>query len=400
MAPLAGSNVPLVQTCSPALANAVRTAEHGFMSLKVETRETVAVPGAEPLRLIDDAGHAVATTQTGGFTLPSPEDLMTLYRRMVIARRWDVQVSALTRQGRLATYPSALGQEASEIGSVLAMEPTDWLFPTYRDSIALMTRGIAPGEILQAFRGDWHSAYDPREHRTMPQATPLATQALHAVGLGTAAKLRNDPIAALTFVGDGATSEGDTHEAFNFAGVWQAPVVFLVQNNQFAISVPYSKQTRARALSDRAIGYGVPGYYVDGNDAAAVFAVTTEAMKRARSGGGPSIIECLTYRIEAHTNSDDPTRYRGAEEVESWKGRDPIERLEKYLLSEEILGQEDRDSIAAEAEELAAATRDAMNVEAVVDPMELFANVYETPRRSLDEQRTMLETELAEGEAE
>lgn len=370
------------------------------MSLKVESRETVAVPGAEPLRLIDDAGHAVATSQTGGFTLPAPEELMSLYRRMVIARRWDVQVSALTRQGRLATYPSALGQEASEIGAVLALESTDWLFPTYRDSIAVMTRGVAPGEILQAFRGDWHSAYDPYAHRTMPQATPLATQALHAVGLGTAAKLRKDPIAALTFVGDGATSEGDTHEAFNFAGVWQAPVVFLVQNNQFAISVPYSKQTRARALSDRAIGYGIPGYHVDGNDAAAVYAVASEAMKRARSGGGPSIIECLTYRIEAHTNSDDPTRYRGSDEVEIWKGRDPIERLEKYLLSEEILGQEDRDSIAAEAEELAAATRDAMNAEAVVDPAELFAHVYGAPRTALDEQQSMLEAELAEEEAE
>ncbi len=369
------------------------------MTLKVETREAVTLPSETPLRLIDDSGHAAPAAESGGFALPEPAALMNLYRRMVIARRWDVQVSALTRQGRLATYPSALGQEASEIGATLAMQETDWLFPTYRDSIALMTRGIAPGEILQAFRGDWHSAYDPREHRTMPQATPLATQALHAVGLGTAAKLRKDPIAALTFVGDGATSEGDTHEAFNFAGVWQAPVVFLVQNNQFAISVPISKQTRARALSDRAIGYGIPGYYVDGNDAAAVYAVVSSAMERARSGGGPSIVECLTYRIEAHTNSDDPTRYRGKDEVDVWKGRDPIERLEKYLVSEEILCQEDRDSIAAEAEELAAATRDAMNVEPVVDPLELFANVYGSPRTALAEQQALLEQELSEAGA-
>lgn len=370
------------------------------MSLKVETPDAITLPSEEPLRLIDDSGHAVPVAQSGGFALPDPEALMNLYRRMVIARRWDVQVSALTRQGRLATYPSALGQEASEIGAVLAMEQTDWLFPTYRDSIAVMTRGVAPGEILQAFRGDWHCAYNPHEHRTMPQSTPLATQALHAVGLGTAARLRKDPIAALTFVGDGATSEGDTHEAFNFAGVWQAPVVFLVQNNQFAISVPIAKQTRARALSDRAIGYGIPGYYVDGNDAAAVFAVVSAAMQRARAGGGPTIVECLTYRIEAHTNSDDPSRYRGKDEVDVWKGRDPIERLEKYLLSEEILCQEDRDSIAAEAEELASATRDAMNLEAVVDPMELFANVYGAPRTSLAEQRALLEHELSEVSAQ
>jgi 2-oxoisovalerate dehydrogenase E1 component alpha subunit len=389
-----------VPNCFVVLALPSSEADYGGMSLKVETPDAVTLPSAEPLRLIDDSGHAAPEAQSGGFALPEPAALMNLYRRMVIARRWDVQVSALTRQGRLATYPSALGQEASEIGAVLAMEETDWLFPTYRDSISVMTRGVAPGDILQAFRGDWHCAYDPHQHRTMPQSTPLATQALHAVGLGTAAKLRKDPIAALTFVGDGATSEGDTHEAFNFAGVWQAPVVFLVQNNQFAISVPISKQTRARALSDRAIGYGIPGYYVDGNDAAAVYAVVSAAMQRARSGGGPSIVECLTYRIEAHTNSDDPTRYRGKDEVDSWKGRDPIERLEKYLLSEEILSQEDRESIAAEAEELATATRDAMNEDAVVDPLELFANVYGTPRASLDEQRALLEQELAEGGTE
>ena len=370
------------------------------MSLKVEPRETVMLPSAEPLRLIDDSGHAADAALGDGFNLPSPDELMALYRRMVLARRWDVQVSALTRQGRLATYPSALGQEATEIGVALAMKPTDWLFPTYRDSIAVLTRGVAPVEILQAFRGDWHCAYDPTVHRTMPQVTPLATQALHAVGLATAAKLRKDPIAALTFVGDGASSEGDTHEAFNFAGVWQAPVVFLLQNNQFAISVPLSKQTRARALSDRAIGYGVPGYYVDGNDAAAVYAVVSAALQRARSGGGPSIIECLTYRIEAHTNSDDPSRYRGKEEVDAWKGRDPIERLEKYLLSEEILNQSDRDQIAAEAEELATTTRDAMNVEAVIDPLELFANVYGAPRTNLAEQRALLEQELAESGSE
>lgn len=368
------------------------------MSLDVETKDAVLLPGADPLRLIDDSGHAADASLAGGFSIPDADALMALYRRMVLARRWDVQVSALTRQGRLATYPSALGQEASEIGAALAMEQTDWLFPTYRDSIAILTRGVDPGEILQAFRGDWHSAYDPKLHRTMPQATPLATQALHAVGLATAAKLRNDPIAALTFVGDGASSEGDTHEAFNFAGVWQAPVVFLVQNNQFAISVPLSKQTRARAISDRAIGYGVPGYYVDGNDAAAVYAVVSAAMKRARSGGGPTIVECLTYRIEAHTNSDDPSRYRGKEEVEIWKGRDPIERLEKYLLSEQILTQADRDSIAEEAEALASVTRDAMNIEAVVDPMELFANVYAAPRTNLEEQRATLVNELASAE--
>ena len=365
------------------------------MSLNVETRAAATLPDAEPFRLIDDAGHAVPSKRRRGFDLPDLDTLRNLYRRMVVARRWDTQVTALTRQGRLATYPSALGQEACEIGTVMAMRPTDWLFPTYRDSVAVMTRGVAPGEVLAGFRGDWHSGYDPLAHRTSIQSTPLATQALHAVGLATAAKLKGEAIATVTFIGDGASSEGDTHEAFNFAGVWQAPTVFILQNNQFAISVPLSKQTRARTLADRAVGYGVPGFYVDGNDAAAVFAVVSSALERARAGGGPSIVECLTYRVEAHTNSDDPSRYREAGDVAAWKGRDPIERLERYLVSEDALGSADREEIAAEAEELAAATRDAMNLEAPVDPLELFDHLYATPRAALLEQRAFLAAELA-----
>lgn len=366
------------------------------MSLNVETPLSAAVlPDPEPLRLIDDTGRAVPAKRRQGFALPSDHRLLELYRAMVVARRWDTQVTALTRQGRLATYPSALGQEATEIGTVLALEPSDWLFPTYRDSIALRARGIDPVEILAGFRGDWHSGWDPHAHRTAPQATPLATQTLHAVGLGMAAKLRGDSIAALTFVGDGATSEGDTHEAFNFAGVWQTPTVFVIQNNQFAISVPLSKQTRARTLADRAIGYGIPGYHVDGNDAAAVHAVVTDALERARTGGGPTIIECVTYRIEAHTNSDDPTRYRDSADVAEWKGRDPLERLEKYLVSQKLLTDEVRKSITDEAEAVAAGTRDAMNADVEHDPLELFEHVYATERAALREQRDFLAAELA-----
>lgn len=371
-----------------------------IMTLKAETKDAVRLPSAEPIRLIDDAGHAADRALTGGFALPDAQTLKLLYRRMVLARRFDLQVTALTRQGRLATYPSALGQEGCEIGATVALEPTDWLFPTYRDSIAVLTRGVEIGELLAGFRGDWHCGYDPVHHRTSIQATPLATQTLHAVGVAKAAKLKHDPIAALAFVGDGASSEGDTHEAFNFAGVWQVPAVFVVQNNQFAISVPFAKQTRARAISDRAIGYGIQGHYVDGNDVAAVYAVVSASLDKARRGKGPTIIECLTYRIEAHTNSDDPSRYRDSREVAKWKGRDPIERLEKYLVSEQILCDEDREAIAAEAEELAAATREAMNTPAVVDPMELFQNVYAASRPSLLEQRDLLAREVAAAESD
>ncbi|HRQ00420.1 MAG TPA: pyruvate dehydrogenase (acetyl-transferring) E1 component subunit alpha [Terrimesophilobacter sp.] len=369
------------------------------MSLNVETPVSVGLPDPEPLRLIDDSGRAVPAKRRQGFELPDDSQLVDLYRAMVVARRWDTQVTALTRQGRLATYPSTLGQEATEMGTTLALEPTDWLFPTYRDSIALRQRGIDPVEILSGFRGDWHSGWDPHAHRTAIQATPLATQTLHAVGLGMAAKLRGEKIATVAFVGDGATSEGDTHEAFNFAGVWQTPTVFIVQNNQFAISVPLSKQTRARTLADRAIGYGIPGHHVDGNDAAAVFAVVSDALARARSGGGPTIVECVTYRIEAHTNSDDPTRYRSASDVAEWKGRDPLERLEKYLVSQKLLSDAVRTSITDEAEQVAAATRDAMNTEVSHDPLELFEHVYATERAGLREQRDFLAAEAAAGVA-
>ncbi|HZW42291.1 MAG TPA: pyruvate dehydrogenase (acetyl-transferring) E1 component subunit alpha [Agromyces sp.] len=367
------------------------------MSLNVEHAAVRTLPSEKPLRLLDNAGHAVGGAATGGFSLPDTETLLDLYRKMVVARRFDVQVTALTKQGRLATYPSAFGQEGCEIGAVAALTTDDWLFPTYRDTIALLTRGIEPGDILQSFRGDWHNGYDQHAHRTAAQATPLATQAVHAVGLSHAARLRHDPIVALTFLGDGATSEGDAHEAFNFAAVWQTPTVFVVQNNQFAISVPLARQTHAATLADKAVGYGMPGFHVDGNDVAAMYAVTRAAVDRARSGGGPTLIEGVTYRIEAHTNSDDPTRYRQARDVEHWKRRDPIERLEKYLVSEGALTEAVRAEITDAAEELATRTRDVMTTEADLDPLELFDHVYSRPRAALLEQRAALEAELAAG---
>jgi len=320
------------------------------MSLNVEHQGVRTLPSEKPIRLLDNAGHAVHGAASGGFELPELDTLLELYRRMVIARRFDVQVTALTKQGRLATYPSAYGQEACEIGAISAIEARDWFFPTYRDTIALLTRGIDPGDILQSFRGDWHNGYDQHAHRCASQTTPLATQALHAVGLAHAARLRQDPIVTMTYLGDGATSEGDAHEAFNFAAVWQTPTVFIVQNNQFAISVPLSRQTRAATLADKAVGYGMPGYHVDGNDVAAMYAVTRAAVERARSGGGPTLIEGLTYRIEAHTNSDDPTRYVPDDELQEWRARDPIERLRDELERAGVWDDERHTATAAAVE--------------------------------------------------
>jgi 2-oxoisovalerate dehydrogenase E1 component alpha subunit len=369
------------------------------MSDDVPTRGAPVLPTRLPIRLIDDTGVAVKDERSAGFDLPSPDTLLGLYRRMVVARRFDAQVTALTRQGRLATYPSALGQEACEIAAVAALDDNDWLFPTYRDTIALLTRGVSPVEILAFFRGDWHTGFDPYEHRISPQATPLATQALHAVGLATAARLKSENTVALTMLGDGSTSEGDAHEAFNFASVWQAPVVFLIQNNQWAISVPYEKQSHARTLADRAIGYGMPGYFVDGNDVAAMFAVISSAVERARTGGGPTMIEGLTYRMEAHTNSDDPTRYREKSDEAKWARLDPVERIEKHLIGIGVLTEAFRAEITEASEVLATATRDAMTAEPVLDPLELFDHVYRAERPALLEQRRFLARELAASEA-
>jgi pyruvate dehydrogenase E1 component alpha subunit len=369
------------------------------MSDSVAARDEPVRPTELPISLIDSRGTVVSGKRAAGFTRPSDEVLLDLYRKMVKARRFDIQVSALTRQGRLATYPSASGQEGCEIPAVAALQEHDWMFPTYRDSIAVLTRGVPAAQVLSLFRGDWHLGFDPGEHRIAPQATPLATQALHAVGLGTAARLKGDDVVALTFLGDGATSEGDAHEAFNFAAVWQAPVVFLVQNNQYAISVPVAKQTRARTFADKAIGYGMPGYFVDGNDAAAMFAVISAAVERARSGGGPTLIEGLTYRVEAHTNSDDPSRYRGKDEEAKWRELDPLIRLEKYLTKAGVLTPAVADEIAAAAEALATEARDAMSVEPDLDPLELFDHVYVAERPALLEQRAFLERELAATEA-
>jgi 2-oxoisovalerate dehydrogenase E1 component alpha subunit len=237
------------------------------------------LPSATPLQLIDANGHP--GDNPGSLSLPGPDVLVELHRRMVLGRRFDSQSTALAKQGRLAVYPSSRGQDACQVGAAVALRRQDWLFPTYRDSMAVLTRGVPAEETLTLLRGDWHCGYDPYQYRVAPQCTPLATNTLHAVGLAYAATLKNEDQVALALLGDGATSEGDTHEALNFAAVWKAPVVFLVQNNGYAISVPLAKQTAAPTLAAKGIGYGIPSLLIDGNDAAAVYAAVRAGVSRA-----------------------------------------------------------------------------------------------------------------------
>jgi 2-oxoisovalerate dehydrogenase E1 component alpha subunit len=353
-----------------------------------------AILDPSPLQFLDEHGALVE----GGLRADSPElsseALIEAYRAMVIGRRFDVQATALVRQGRLAVYPSSYGQEACEIGAMLALRATDWFFPTYRDCVSMVTRGIDPVEALTLLRGDWHCGYDPKQWRTAPQCTPLATQAPHATGLAMAARLAGDDTVALAFCGDGGTSEGDFHEALNFAAVYQAPAIFFVQNNGYAISVPLSRQTRAAALAHKAVGYGMTGVRVDGNDVLAVRHVVAEAAARARRGEGPTLIEAVTYRMQAHTNADDATRYRNEDEVSVWAERDPLARLETYLQAAGLLTDEVVKQAAADAEELAADMRTRLGEEPVVDHRDMFAHVYAEMTPQLREQAAGLQAEI------
>ncbi|MBE1536671.1 pyruvate dehydrogenase (acetyl-transferring) E1 component subunit alpha [Actinomadura algeriensis] len=354
------------------------------------------LPSPVPVRFV--AADGTAAEPPAGYPAPADGRLVEAYRRMVLGRRFDAQATALTRQGRLAVYPSSRGQDACQIGGVLALRADDWLFPTYRDSMALVARGLDPVEVLTLLRGSWHCGYNPAAVRVAPQCTPLATQTVHAVGLADALRRKGGDGVVMAFVGDGGTSEGDFHEALNYAAVLRAPVVFFVQNNKYAISVPLAKQTAAPALAYKGIGYGIRSEQVDGNDLVAVLAVLDAAVANARAGGGPFLVEAHTYRMDAHTNADDAARYRTAEEVERWEAADPIARLEAHLRGRGLLGDEDVVAAGEAAEEFAGRVRERMNADPVTDPLELFDHVFAEPTPQLREQRDLLASELSSEE--
>jgi 2-oxoisovalerate dehydrogenase E1 component alpha subunit len=354
------------------------------------------LPAEQAVQYLDPSGRCTATSTTR-YPRPDGQRLVEMYRKMVLGRRFDDQASALAKQGRLAVYPSARGQEACQIAAAMSLHSDDWFFPTYRDSMALTARGIDPVETLGMLVGDWHCGYDPVRHRTAPRCTPLATQLLHAAGLAYAKARQGSRISVLALCGDGATSEGDFHEALNFAAVFRAPVVFLVQNNGFAISVPLSRQTAAPSLAHKGVGYGIRSEQVDGNDPVAMLAVMDEARKYVIAGKGPLLVEAHTYRIEGHTNADDPGRYRTTNEVARWREHDPIARLDKYLRAERLIDDNYIDDLAVEAEQLAAALRAGIRVQRSVDPDDLFRFVFAEQTPQLREQQLQVRAELALG---
>ena len=344
------------------------------------------------VRLLDADGTVLSDDR---YAMPPLAVLVDRYRDLVLGKRMNEQASALVRQGRLAVYPSSRGQEACQVTAAAALRAGDWLFPTYRDTVAIVARGVDPVETLTLLRGDWHCGYDPHHHRVAPQATPLATQLPHAVGVAHAARLRGEDTVVMALCGDGATSEGDFHEALNFAAVFTAPVVFLVQNNKYAISVPLARQSVAPTLAHKGVGYGVPAVLVDGNDTAALTAVLGAAVDRARSGAGPTLVEADTYRLEPHTNADDATRYRADDEVAEWVARDPLRRLRAHLRAQGVLDDARETELAEEADAVAARLRAAFGEERPPDPDELFTHVYASPTPQLAAQKAMLRAELA-----
>ena len=327
--------------------------------------------------------------------LPSAETRLHLYRQMRRARQFDERGWVLYRQGRLGVFPPFGGMEASQCGTAAALSKNDWLFPTYRDTGAALTLGLPIARTLAYWRTSPHGWAMPADLKVLPFYIPIATQYPQAVGAALAEKRKGTRNVAMAFIGDGGSSEGDFHEALNFAGALNAPCIFILQNNGWAISVPTATQTKATNLSKRADGYGIPGVRVDGNDVLATWHVTNQAVERARQGEGPTLIETVTYRVKAHTVADDPSRYRTEDEAKKWLEKDPVTRLEQHLLAEGLLTEESHAALLKEvAEEFEAALVEA---DAYPDPTpaEILDHVFAEPTPQLLRQRAELLEEQA-----
>jgi pyruvate dehydrogenase E1 component alpha subunit len=324
----------------------------------------------------------------------TPEELRGLYRDMVLTRRFDAEATSLQRQGELGLWASLLGQEAAQIGSGRATRPDDYVFPTYREHGVAWCRGVDPLNLLGMFRGVNHGGWDPNENNFHLYTIVIGSQTLHATGYAMGIAKDGADSAVIAYFGDGASSQGDVAEAFTFAAVYNAPVVFFCQNNQWAISEPTERQTRV-PLYQRAAGYGFPGVRVDGNDVLAVLAVTKAALERARTGQGPTLVEAFTYRMGAHTTSDDPTRYRLDTEREQWEKKDPILRLKAHLDREGVADETYYAQVEAESDVLGKRVRE--GVRTMPDPptMAIFENVYADGHTLVDEERAQFAEYLA-----
>jgi pyruvate dehydrogenase E1 component alpha subunit len=324
----------------------------------------------------------------------SADDINRLYACMVLTRRFDERMFKLQRQGRLGTFARVAGQEGAHVGATFALRPTDWLVPAFRATGSLLLRGITMVQLLQHTSGDERGSAFARELRTLPVSIPVGTHMLHAVGIAWAVKAIGEDAAVLTIFGEGATSEGDFSEAMNMAGVFRVPVIFLCQNNQYAISVPYTKQTASPTVAQKALAYGIFGVQVDGNDVFAVYRAMSDALHRARTGHEPTLIEAYTYRMADHTTSDDARRYRDEQEVAVWRQRDPIERLAKYMRAAGLIDEAGEAEVLADADRQVAEAVDVFDAIGPPDPEEIFAHVFADKTPQLLEQEAELKARL------
>jgi pyruvate dehydrogenase E1 component alpha subunit len=314
------------------------------------------------------------------------EQLRGLYADMSIVRRLDTEATALQRHGELGLWPPLLGQEAAQIGSARALRRDDFVFSSYREHAVAWVRGAQPVDMVHAWRGTAFSGWDPFALNMAPPQIVIASQTLHATGYAMGLRWDGSDAAAVTYLGDGAMSKGEVAEAMVFAASFQAPVVFFVQNNQWAISEPVALQTRV-ALAERGPGFGIPSMRVDGNDVLAVMAATRIALDRARRGDGPTLIEAVTYRMGPHTTADDPTRYRPAEQLEHWAALDPITRIDALLSNEEAITDKFRSEVKQRADAAAAELREQCTALPDPAPLSVFDHIYAEPHPRIDEQR-------------
>jgi pyruvate dehydrogenase E1 component alpha subunit len=335
-------------------------------------RQAIASFRVEYLQVLDENANIDSSLDP---QVPA-EDLRRMYRTMLLTRVLDRRLVNLQQQGRIGTFPSVMGQEAC-VGCVYPLWPTDWLVPSFRENAALFWRGLPIKNLLIYFMGLEEGNRFPEEQKALPIAITVGSQPLHATGIAWAAQLRGEDTVAMVFFGDGATSEGDFHEACNMAGVFRVPVIFVCINNQYAISLSRAEQTRSETLAQKAWAYGFPGIQIDGNDPLACCVAAREAIARARAGEGPTLIECLTYRLGAHTSADDPRRYRAEEEVQVWQRRDPLGRFRKYLENKGLWTESWQARLEEEIKaEIDEAIQEAELEREHVDPLEMFDHVY------------------------
>ncbi|GAV42134.1 pyruvate dehydrogenase (acetyl-transferring) E1 component subunit alpha [Streptomyces acidiscabies] len=354
---------------------------------KAASKKTTA---PELVQLLTPEGKRVKNAEYDKYVADiTPEQLRGLYRDMVLTRRFDAEATSLQRQGELGLWASLLGQEAAQIGSGRALRDDDYVFPTYREHGVAWCRGVPPENLLGMFRGVNNGGWDPNSNNFQLYTIVIGSQTLHATGYAMGVAKDGADSAVIAYFGDGASSQGDVAESFTFSAVYNAPVVFFCQNNQWAISEPTEKQTRV-PLYQRAQGYGFPGVRVDGNDVLACLAVTKWALERARSGEGPTLVEAYTYRMGAHTTSDDPTRYRLDDERVAWEAKDPILRLRTYLESFKGVNHPEEgffEELEAESEALGKRVREAVRGMPDPDRFAIFENAYADGHSLVDEER-------------